>query len=187
MNGAIMLRVLGVLAFAVCCINGVTPSVAQPMPEETQRCAFGQTIAHDAAGERFGALGRKIAQSCIADPEGEICQIYLHGLTKGVGLMTIQARRTAEYLELKAAEVPDAATWATAIRSIVCMGHGDSITSFPATMRVYIEDLKNLKGRDATPLHCVANTDGMSRLHVVRLCRSQWQEKELAPGTPLLR
>ena len=47
------------------------------------------------AEQRYEALQQRISQACQAEPQGDLCQVYLHGLLEGVQATGTQVERLA--------------------------------------------------------------------------------------------
>ena len=49
----------------------------------------------EVAVQRYEAVQQKIHQACESDPQGELCQVYLHGMLQGVQATGIQVESLA--------------------------------------------------------------------------------------------
>ena len=92
--------------------------------------AFGQE-GDDAAARRASELEERIAKSCTADPENELCQVYLRGLRHGLMITSLRAELSAQVWEWVLSKYPErfpeAGGRAAGLGSIVCYPENPSL------------------------------------------------------------
>jgi hypothetical protein len=140
--------------------------------------AFGQE-GDDAAARRASELEERIAKSCTADPENELCQVYLRGLRHGLMITSRRAELSAQVWEWVLSKYPErfpeAGGRAAGLGSIVCYPEESKFTpAFRAALASHAE-LFELKLPDLVSLS-MPFTDT-----IYRACRDAWLTQKLTP------